>query len=127
MKHADESVLWLRPRRLGGPTVTDRFPITFFASGLCAGSKGERADGGRASGLVPSGRAPRRAAGRRLAASALVAAVALGLCGCDTVANLDQSRNVAEVVKEDPNASGANIASLSEVIRNNPNDPQAYT
>src|ERR1700712_3639959 len=61
----------------------------------------------------------------RVAAS--VALIAIALCGCSI--NLGSLTPAAERRDEPAQltlTSSSNIASLSEAIKNNPNDPQAY-
>src|ERR1700693_1085688 len=57
-------------------------------------------------------------------ACAPIALVAIALCGCSiTLGSLSSSTE-----REEPPqlTSSSNIASLTETIKNNPNDPQAY-
>ena len=54
------------------------------------------------------------------------AGMALALAGCDTVSNLSSQPAVAELDTRDQADASVNIASLSDVVSRNPNDPGAY-
>ena len=59
-----------------------------------------------------------------LRASAPIALIAIALCGCSI--NLGSLSPSAEREEPAQLTSSSNIASLTEAIKNNPNDPQAY-
>src|SRR5689334_5631785 len=56
----------------------------------------------------------------------IVAGLALALAGCETISSVTSSPRVAEVEDDAAGAQAVNIASLSDVVARNPNDPQAY-
>src|SRR5260370_39461736 len=68
----------------------------------------------------------RNMTGRHIALAAL-ALTAAGLAGCETTGTMvSRGTGVAEVVNETPQASSANIASLTEVVQRNPGSAEAY-
>ncbi len=56
-----------------------------------------------------------------------VVALALALAGCESVGGaISRGPGVVERVDADPKDSAANIASLNDVVKRNPNDPEPY-
>jgi hypothetical protein len=60
----------------------------------------------------------------RSRAAAPIALIAIALCGCSI--NLGSLSSSSEREEPAQLTSSSNIGSLTEAIKNNPNDPQAY-